>query len=169
MLLAKFSYLKASTNLECRDSWKVQHISWLYNAVSDIFSLALSQSWVEFKRNFSKRYFSLVNFKVFKNSKVLKGWILKTVCKLNLPWEEGWWDSFEDIKTFTAFLAPSPSPPPLSILPIQIFCILHKIPQTIPPRQSMAKYHVKPTSTGPGFHCVRLRKLIKLIPWSKKV
>ena len=134
LLLAKFSYLRpltASTNLECQDSWKVQHISWLYNAVSDIFSLILSQSWVEFKRNFSKRYFSLVNFKVFKNSKVLKGWILKTVCKLNLPWEEGWWDSFEDIKTFTAFLAPSPSPPPLSILPIQIFCILHKITQKI--------------------------------------
>ena len=112
LLLAKFSYLRpltASTNLECQDSWKVQHISWLYNAVSDIFSLILSQSWVEFKRNFSKRYFSLVNFKVFKNSKVLKGWILKTVCKLNLPWEEGWWDSFEDIKTFTAFLAPSPA------------------------------------------------------------
>ena len=76
LLLTKFSYLRAltaSTNLECQDSWKVQHISWLYNAVSDIFSLALSQGWVEFKRNFSKRYFSLVNFKVFKNSKVLKG------------------------------------------------------------------------------------------------
>ena len=33
----------------------------------------------------------------------------------------------------------------------------------------MVQYHVKPTSTGPGFHCVRLRKLIKLISWSRKV
>ena len=131
LLLAKFSYLRAltaETNLECQDSWKVNTLVGFITLLNQLLSYLAAGLNLSFSLRSGPSWFPRVS-RFLNIFKVLKEWILKTVLRVESTLGRGWWGSFEDIKTFTAFLAPSPSP--LSIFPIQTFCIFPQIPQMI--------------------------------------